>query len=202
MLSRIRIVSNFVDYYDYLADDESKVVYNRMMDSIPTLGTALRHLRKLGIKTIEIGTVRDMAHKESKLMVYYNGAMGVSKEVMDSREALLLYPNYLASRAYGECEIPSMYRCLQVGKLKYCIKYNESGGHTAVEYIKELKSGYNKNIAHPIFSIDYIATNDGMLAVDFSIDQRLADTGIDSVLSPKIVINELYQRIWLNSVRG
>lgn len=200
--SRVKIISDFVDYYDYLADDSSRVVYKRMLSDNPTLVNALQTLRILGVKTIEIGTVRKLAFKEPKLIVYYDNKLGLSGTIVDSRNALLICPNYLASKLYDGYEISSLYRYLQIGKMRYCIKYSGNEESTIVEHIKELKPSYNKSITHPIFSIDYIATNEGMLAINFSINQKLVDTGIEAVLSTETIMNELYQRIRLNNIRG
>ena len=48
------IKSDFNDYYDILNDNKSIITYDRYLSNSMQRGSALKFLRKLGIKTIDI----------------------------------------------------------------------------------------------------------------------------------------------------
>ncbi len=194
MLRTIKIKSDFYDYYDYLSDDNSKVVYTRVYNEGMNIGTSLKLLRRKGIRTIQIGSVREMASKSNKIRVYldYGGTPDEYSVVMDSNEAIIMYPNYPASKFYAEFT-GVMYKFLQIGRSRVgMILSNDEVGNVIVSNLQELVGGYSKIYGNPIFSIDYINTNEGMLAARLNSVEKLETLGIQNIIEPVEVVREIY----------
>ena len=194
MLRTINIKSNFDDYYDFLSDGGSNVVYNRVYNARMDIGASLKLLRKKGIRTIQIGPVREIASKSSRVMVYL-GCGGNTDDcsiTMDSNEAMLMYPNYPASKVYAEFT-GVVYKFLQIGRRRFgMILSHDEVGNMIVSNLQDLVGGYSKISGNPIFSIDYINTNDGMLAARLNSVENLEILGIQNIVDPVDIISEIY----------
>ena len=197
--SRVFINSDFKDYYDSVASNtltEKSVVYNRILKNVPGKVTELRNINNLGLKTIKLQPVSKFDPRTSKVVVYADtqGHRGEGKMVMSLSEANLMYRNKLASE-YFECNKELTFKILTVGKRRFKIilrNRNQLIENEVLE-LQELASGYNYNIACPIFSLDYVKNNEGeMLVCDFNIIQRLDYLGIQNIMSEEEVIKEIY----------
>ena len=196
--SKIKIESDFEDYYDFLSnenEDEVIGVYRRYKCTEPR-GKLLKCLRDKGIQTIELRAAREFGAEADKLVVYTNPTLhgSLGKMVMRRDEAKLMYSNNLAAKFYEEADGVTI-KYLQIGSRRFRVTMRTwepedlSGG--IVEDIEELDRGYNYLIQEPIFSIDYISDGTKMIAIDFNKPQRLEGLGIIGVMTPEEVIEEI-----------
>ena len=196
MSGSIKLVTDFVDYYDELCDNSGSFEYRRMESEELSKGKALSYLKSLGVPTIQIDTIEYLPPSH-KVIIYTNPNLhlGKGKIITERSMALLNYPNKLAT-PYVEGTNGVYLKFLQIGKRSFqltmhnpAFEMNLNPGH--IIGVHELPSGYNSQISLPIFSIDYIPCNGKMLAVDFNNIQNLSSIGFQNVMSKSEVVNEL-----------
>lgn len=207
-IPKIRIESDFTDYYDHLncLDGKHIGIYSRFKSEMPNKSKGLAILKALGIQTVETGAVRTLISDSGKLVVYTNQSdhSGEGRALMRIEEAKLLYPNSLASVYFPEaCGVTN--KLLQVGSRRFRVLLSDITGGIQkgkVVQIDEITSAYNFAVGLPIFSIDYISTNKGLLAITLNTVERLSDYGFENIMKPEEVINEIflsltqYNKLW------
>ena len=194
-MSGLCIKSDYTDFYDVLSNDNSIITYNRYLNQCKQRGSALKYLRSLGIKTLDIKQVNQFFRGDGPIVVYKDpiGHSGMGKAIMTVDEAMQSYSNCVASKYYNTDGFTIKY--LQIGKRRFslCFKKNESETldmGTLVD-IKEITPEYNRLIGLPIFSIDYISNGYDMIATDFNEVENLHNLGIDRYLDSNAVITEI-----------
>lgn len=199
-MSNLCIKSDFVDYYDFLSKDDSVFVYNRHIKDCKQRGTALKYLRYIGIKTIEIKQVDKFYRSDGPIVVYTNpkGHDSTGKRIMSIDEANQLYANCIASKYY-ETEDNLTIKYLQIGKRRFTLCFRKTEALTLnsgqLIDIKESVPEYNRLIGLPIFSIDYISNGHEMIATDFNEVQNLSYINMNRYISPEEVINEITEAL-------
>lgn len=197
----IQIVSPFTDYYDYLSV-VGGVMYNRIRTTSSKV-EELRIVKALGIKTLELKPANQVVvngHNQ-KVVVYMDLSKhsGEGKMIAPLNTVKITYPNKLCSLFYEPTDgIIRTYKFVQIGKRRFWVYIRNNGlVENTVESITEIESGYNYYLRIPIYSIDYILTNNGLtqLAVDFNSVQSLGNLGMDKVLSAESVVQEIYDSI-------
>lgn len=197
---KVGLESDFKDYYDsYFEQNAEQVqaVYKRNKCDMPSKGKGLATLRKIGIQTIKLEATRDMIffdEGQSKQIVVYtdpNKHDGTGRVLMKLSEAQLTYPNSLASEFYEEAT--SISKLLYIGSRRFKVLIETKGGldKGRVVQIEEIGRMYNYMIACPIFSIDYIPTNNGLLAITLNTVERLSDYGFDNIIKPEDIVEEI-----------
>lgn len=194
-MTGIKIVSDFKDYYDIVSDENSSIVYNRFWSKCEQRATALRNLQSMGTRTIEIKPVSNFLFSDGRLVVYTNPKLhnGQGKKIMTVGEARQIYLNYTASQYFENSD--GFVKFLQVGKRRFIISYkrtdNDDLSKSIITDINEISSEYNRIVALPIFSIDYISLNNVMVATDFNEVESLQNCGVDKLLAPEVVAEEI-----------
>jgi len=190
------IQSDFIDYYDYLSSDTSNIIYNRYVSQCKQRGVALKYLRNLGIKTVELKQVNKFFREDGNIVVYTDPRAhnSLGKKIMTVDEANQMYANYIASHYYETTEGITL-KFLQVGKRRFTLYYKKND-HYSLEMgklidIRESKPYYNRLIGLPIFSIDYISNGREMIATDFNEVENLKAIGVSNLLKSQDVILEI-----------
>lgn len=193
------IKSDFVDYYDNLSSNTG-IIYNRMISDVKQRGSALRYLRSLGVKTLDIKQVSNFSYLDGDLVVYTDSKKhhGNGKKIMSYEEALTYYSNYPAS-IYLEDSKGITIKVLQIGQRRFNLtfkKEDKSLTEGKLIGISEMTPAFNMLIGLPIFSIDYVASGCEMIATDFNEVENLSRIGINNYISSddvcKEIINSLY----------
>lgn len=193
------IVSNFKDYYDFLADKNSNIKYVRNMDNLSRV-EGLEILRKLGMKTIELKPVSRMLDTEDVIVytdLYKHNGKG--KMRMSLEGARLMYPSKLCSKLYKE-SIKKTFKLLKIGGRNFvCIINNKQNLEMSDEpediQVKEVEGFGLDNIRIPIFSIDYVQTDRGMLASDFNTVENLNSLYMNRFITAEEVIEEIQKKL-------
>ena len=198
-MCKLCIQSDFKDFYDGLSADDSSTIYRRFVNECMQRGSALKYIRSIGIRTIEIKQVSKFFRGDGDIVVYTDpkGHNGTGKEIMTVDNAIQSYGNCIASRYYNDCELYIKY--LQVGKKRYNICYkidkdNPLSLGTIID-VKELNDEYNRRIGLPIFSIDYISDGQCMIATDFNEVENLEYIGMSKYLDAEYVKNEIIEAL-------
>lgn len=194
-MSGLCIKSDYTDFYDVLSNDNSIITYNRYLSQCKQRGSALKYLRSLGIKTIDIKQVNQFFRGDGPIVVYKDpmGHSGNGKAIMSVDEAMQSYSNCVASKYYNNDGFTIKY--LQIGKRRFSLCFKKSSAETlnmgVLVDIKEISPEYNRLIGLPIFSIDYISDGREMIATDFNEVENLRNLGMDRYISSSDVITEI-----------
>lgn len=194
-MSGLCIKSDYTDFYDILSNNNSIITYNRYLSQCKQRGSALKYLRSLGIKTLDIKQVNQFFRGDGPIVVYKDpmGHNGNGKAIMSVDDAMQYYSNCVASNYYNKDGFTIKY--LQIGKRRFslCFKKNETETldvGTLVD-IKENTPEFNRLIGLPIFSIDYISNGCEMIATDFNEVENLHNINMDRYLDSSTVITEI-----------
>lgn len=194
-MSGLCIKSDYTDFYDVLSNNNSIITYNRYLSQCKQRGSALKYLRSLGIKTLDIKQVNQFFRGDGPIVVYKDpmGHHGNGKAIMSVDDAMQYYSNCVASNYYNKDGFTIKY--LQIGKRRFslCFKKNEAETldvGTLID-IKESNSEFNRLIGLPIFSIDYISNGYEMIATDFNEVENLHNINMDRYLDSNTVITEI-----------
>ncbi len=189
----VKIESDFTDYYDYLSSNKTNSrVYRRLSTDLIGKDKAIGLLKRSKLKTAYTGAVKDIAHISKQLIVYKDAKRRV-RSLMESDEAVLVYPNYYASVFYDESD-GIVCKILQIGDRRFRVitKRDIISGMKSVVSVEEIFGIHRKSISYPIFSIDFIPTKDGLLAVGINNVEMLWGLGMDNVISAEEIIRQIY----------
>lgn len=192
----IHIVTDFSDYYDSLSDRNDPILtYKRNYNDSMPRDKALKFIRNLGIKTVELGTPRQFLGKHKKVVVYKdpNKHRFEEKEILEINHANSIYDNYLASPYYAENQGVTI-KYLQVGTKRFRIAFKKDVDEILegeITSIQNLEDGLNFHIQKPIFSLDYIYNGKEMVCVDYNEVQELSSIKIYNILTPEQVMEEI-----------
>lgn len=199
-MSELCIKSDFTDFYDYLHNENSNITYNRFMSQCKQRGTALKYLRSLGIKTIDIKPVNQFLRTDGPLVVYVNVKEhnGLGKKIMSVDEAMQNYTNCVACKYYQTLDNYTV-KYLQIGQRRFTLYFRKNEPisldvGTLVD-IRESIQEYNRLIGLPIFSIDYISDGTNMLATDFNEVQKLDKLNFWQYMSAENITEEIRNAI-------
>lgn len=194
-MSGLCIKSDYTDFYDVFSNDNSIITYNRYLNQCKQRGSALKYLRSLGIKTLEIKQVNKFFRGDGHIVVYKDpmGHHGNGKVIMSVDDAMQYYGNYVASNYYNKDGFTIKY--LQIGKRRFSLCYKKTEPETlnigTLVDIKENTQEFNRLIGLPIFSIDYISNGQEMIATDFNEVENLHNINMDKYLDSNTVITEI-----------
>lgn len=204
MLPLLRVDSDFKDFYDNLTTNKASVVYRRYTkDNLPR-DQVFKRLASLNVRVVPFGQVKELAQTANKLVVYTDITKHnkEGKLILTSSEALLLYPNKLAS-AYVEKIEAVTYKVLRIGSIVVRLLMEDTGtkGNNgelpsgSVKDIEIIRKAPENILSEPIYSIDYIPTKDGLAAVDFNSVENLSSLRINEFISGEDIIREVYNHI-------
>lgn len=197
-MSKLNINSDFTDYYDVLSDKNSIITYNRFLADSKQRGTALKYLRSIGIKTVELKQVNKFFRDDGPIIVYTNpkGHHGEGKKILSVDEALQSYENSIACKYY---EDTVTIKYVQIGKRRFTLCFQKFDPVTLnmgrLISIRESTPEYNRLVGLPIFSIDYISNGHEMLATDFNEVENLQRIGMNNYISARDVVAEIEESL-------
>ena len=192
---KLRLLSNFSDYYDFSFDGLGEEFRRFTTDGLsrPAMLTFLGHH---GFNPPKHGKVWEIAMDCPKLVVYTDerSHRGEGKLLLGSKEAMEQYPGSYASE-YIE-SAPQSLRLLQVGIMRWMLSYRSDdawrsnvGSEVEISILSE-HVGYSLKIAAPLFAIDFVTDRKGaQYAVDFNVAPGLKWTGIDDRMKPEDIVN-------------
>jgi hypothetical protein len=166
----------------------------------------LSFLKEHGESTPIFGKVHELASLSIQEVVVYTDLFthrGEEKEKLSINQALLLYPNHLAS-SYLKPDIPSStVRRLQIGDYAFWLFYQSKNdwrsncGEVDI-HLTDFSCSPHPSIHYPLFAIDYVVHHSIYYAIDFNISPQIKGTGIEDLLSPKEIVQLLKESIKKN----
>lgn len=204
MLPLLRVESDFKDFYDNLTSSRATVVYRRYTEDNLPRDQVFKRLTCLNVRVVPFGQVKELAQMAKKLVVYTDITKHnkEGKLVLTSSEALLLYPNKLASVFVEKTEAVT-YKVLRIGSIvvRLLMEDTDTKGNNGelpnsnVKDIEIIRKAPENILREPIYSIDYIPTEDGLAAVDFNSVENLSALKINEFISGEDIIREVYNHI-------
>lgn len=183
MLS-VGLQSKFKDYYDDEFEKEYNIAYDRNY-RLPRVN-GLKLIALTGAKTVDICPVCDAPYSWNEVVVYINPSLhnGLGKMVLPLEVARERYRNYLCVPYYRESAFVTR-KYLQVGKCRFEfeVKHTSEVDSGSVVSCKRLADAYNIYIGMPIFSIDYLIIDGGLVALELNDVQNLKNLKMDRILS-------------------
>lgn len=201
MSLRVKLLSNFHDYYDH-AFDSTGCEFRRFTWEGLSRPAMLMFLAHSGMNPPKHGRVRDLAQEVDRLVVYLDerAHRGEGKLLLPAKQALDEHPDCYASE-YIEGP-PESVRLLQVGMMRWMLFYKSNDtwrsnvGEEVSIKIESEHVGYHSSIMAPLFAIDFVAGKDGLLyGIDFNIAPGLQWTGIEERAKPEDVAELIRQAI-------
>lgn len=172
----------------------------------------LSFLQSSGLSVLGLKPVSDfqLLEYDTKILVYTRPCEhgGTGKLVLDNREAQELYPNMPARVWVKHSETNGItLKCLQIGLRRFrvilwnntetsgCLEETGKGlsdlRDKKVVSIDEIPCGHLGISEYPIYSIDYISTDEGLKAIDYNEVENLSSLGFDRVMSSSEVCDEI-----------
>lgn len=193
---KLKLVSDFHDYYDPWFDRDGDTVFRRMTTDGPSRIQMFDIFsKKKSVYNPPIhGIVRDIWKESQKLVVYTDlrAHCGEGKELLPSEQAYQKYPYAFASE-YIETDKPASLRTLQIGWVSYYIHYeSDDKWRSNVGDVNIELRGMGAQNEHleewPLVAIDYVIGKNGPQAVDLNVAPGIRHTGIeDHLKGPEVV---------------
>lgn len=198
-MGSINIISDYIDFYDNLSDTKSPITYKRNMGDCRQIGTALKYLRNIGIKTIDVKPVSSFNIFDGDITVYTNPIRHSNndRKIMSVEYAKLVYPTCVASKCISSDNMITI-KYLQIGKRRFTLTYKSNDLSLNKSYlvdISESNPSYNMLIGLPIFSIDYVIDKGIMVANNFNEVENLKELDIEKIITAEEIVEEIRQSI-------
>lgn len=190
---KIRIESDFDDFYDYLSDsNETELIYKRFTKDRMNRIKSLKYLQKYRIETLEIKQPYEFLGEATEVEIYtdQNSHGTKGKRIVKLDDAIRNYYNYPAS-IVTKPDDGMLYKYLQIGSRRFQMTIDLE--NKTPKSLVENKSEFSDNFMFPIYSIDYEIINSEYIAVDFMNIVKLNDIGVNYFMKPEEVIGEIYK---------
>lgn len=190
---RVRLRSDFLDYYDHHFDRDG-IMYWRLANGGITRAAALKLLKLCNFPVPRWSMrVPDGIKPEAMVVVHHdqNAHRGDGKELVAARNAP---PNTLVEEyidgSYGEST-----RYLQIGDKSFWLSYKSKDdwrsnvGDVDITLIREADNEHKHISVLPLFAIDFVTAKDRtQYAIDFNSAPGIGGTPIEALLKPAQVV--------------
>lgn len=197
-MSKVKLLSDFVDYYDHWFDLEGEV-FRRVSSDGMGRREMLEYLASLGLKTPPSGTVQelwdgydDFDRQFLSVVIYLDerAHRGEGKVRLPMTEAVQKYPEHFATLYIPSTPLGAVsWRYLQVGDKVFWLEYASADwrsnyGEVEIRVLAQEKDGYHPQVNLPLFAVDFVVA-EKLYAVDFNIAPQIKGTGVEEVLSAR-----------------
>jgi hypothetical protein len=213
-MKKISLETDFKDYYDHLfynpRESNTNGHFIRIADDINSFSkrNQFLHLQQLGFKVPRHGIVSNIIDLDKDIVVYVDELKhrGEGKYLIKSIQARKHFPNKYASE-YIDYREGESYRLLQVGNRSFWYQYKSTTswksncGHVEISEPIEVFDWWTKHTLvdsrpmflnnYPIFAIDFVDSIDGKLAIDLNTAAGMRWTGMEEIMSPTNVYEEI-----------
>lgn len=194
----MRLVSNFIDYYDHHFDLHGDI-FRRMSNEGMNRKEMLEFLSKQNLITPPFGIVNQMKNhalieNEAYVVVHTDitSHRGENKLLMRFNEALEQYPESFMVM-YVSSFTGVSWRYLRVGDRSYILRYESEDWRSnwdtkQIVVEREDASDIHISIEAPLYAIDFVKNikPDGspvMVAIDYNIAPQIRGTGVEELLT-------------------
>jgi hypothetical protein len=197
---KIKLISDFIDYYDHWFDNEG-IYLERMSRNNLSRSEMFKLFNEQRIECPKHGQIKDLINVMSlqkKVVIYLDDYehRGNGKKLMFLRDARHLYPNFYASE-FIESNVTS-YRELWLGNLHFVLKYSSDDiwrsnvGNVKIDIeVEHIIYSYKRKFKFPIYAIDYVINpftdnkSYKYLAIDLNTSPMIKGTGLENIIMAK-----------------
>ncbi len=206
MEKRVKLVSNFHDYYDHWFDGYSaELTFERKSNGGMTRREMLEHLQSLGFTVPVFGTsaeLQDRLSASQEVVVHLDETShrGEDKIKLPRGEAVVQYPDHLAVEYIPTLPNGKTRRYLQIGDKAFWLEYTSRDdwrsncGDVEIQILRQEKDGYHSQISCPLFAIDFVVDQESAYAIDFNVAPGIRGTGIEHIL-PAVIAAEAIKKV-------
>lgn len=206
---KLKLVSDFYDYYDHEFDLEGDTFRRVTTDGL-SRQELLEYLQKLEFTVPHFGPVKDLAkllEPQDRIVLHHDiwAHRGDGKELSTIQEAMVKHPDTLATQ-FIQFNVPGTkpevkglsWRYLQIGTEAFWIEYTSTEdwrsncGEGDCELFfrdkTELFSDRQYELLRfkfPLFAVDFVPDKETLYAVDFNIAPGVRGTGVEKIFSPQ-----------------
>ena len=198
---RLKLVSDFVDFYDHLfSSDEDSVPFSRVSASDIDQESQFEFLVSLKYNVPyygQLGALLETMDNENDLFVIYD-SKGQKPRFLTRSEALQEpFNQFSAAHILHDTGRAISYRWLQVGDHPFLLEYasddswNSRTGTVAIRVIKASSvRAFLPHIPHPLWAIDFIPfdNNSQRIAIKFTTSPVLQQTGIEEFMTAEEIV--------------
>jgi hypothetical protein len=205
LMEKVKIVSDFFDYYDHHFDgSSSEITFSRMSRSGMARREMLEYLKSIGLKVPVFGRPDEVLARlqrnselpldRSACVVVHldeNAHCGEGKIRIPLHNAIEQYPDSLAVEYIPTPDGQACtWRYLQIGDKGFWLRYSSQNdwrsncGDVTVLLLHQEKDGHHPWIKDPLFAVDFIK-GDSFYAIDFNVAPCIRGTGVENVLPAK-----------------
>ncbi|WCF11664.1 hypothetical protein NDS46_30420 (plasmid) [Paenibacillus thiaminolyticus] len=209
----LKLVSNFIDYYDHYFDLQGDVL-RRLSNEGMNRVEMLQFLQQKNLTVPLHGIVKNLQNhslieRDTYVIVHtdIHSHRGENKHLLLYRDALERYPDELMVLYVSSFQGCS-WRYLKIGSRSFILHYQSKDWRSNWDTEKitiedENASLINIDVNEPLFAIDFVKNiNENgeavMMAIDYNIAPQLKGTGIENILAPAEVAN-LIKESWMRS---
>lgn len=199
-MKKIKLISNFLDYYDHWFDGyDSDIIFKRMSNDGMPRKEMLEYLKKIGLRVPKFGKAAQLKSKYVVVHLDQRLHCGEGKIKILLNDAIEQYPEHLAVEYIPHGSVSLRY--LQIGSKYFWLKYTSQDdwrsncGDVNIEILSNPggERGYfdldrqQKIFNHPLFAIDFIyqEQKNHLFAIDFNIAPGIKGTRIEDFLPAK-----------------
>lgn len=216
---KLKLLSNWLDFYDHEFDLEGPT-FKRLTNSGPDRRQMFQIFAENNIKTPMNGSVAaveqtlrnywfknvpdlyrsKLINNDINVMIYFDEMAHCTKgkNVHSLESALKSFPNKYCSLYMPSSDrfSTNSYRYLQIGTKAFWLSYrsddeyfsNKDGEIIGSPATTSPLVGFEK---YPLLAIDFVCSGHELYAIDLNIAPGMKDTGIEKILSPKMVVDEI-----------
>lgn len=221
---RIALASDFLDYYDHVfltpRHPEVDWTWERMSRNGISRRQALRALETQGFRVPQHGLVKDLVpnlvsqlnipgvEKILSLVVYVDehAHAGEGKVLLEAREALERFPDsfacqYLPVFPHGR---GTSVRWLRIGGKQSWLRYDSMDdwrsncGDVRIELAGLIDKPFSDSLLWrlgPMVAVDFLPIGGRLYAIDLNTAPGLRGTGIEKLVSPRLVLKEVVRYV-------
>lgn len=211
-VGKLRIISNFFDYYDLLSFSYAKNIYHRFDCLGIKRSSAFKLFNKHEILTPTNGLVKDIILNidgNDELIIYLNEYSHRGEDKIKIKKCDInkqYYDKYCSLYINTEKDdIKGLStRYLQIGNRSFWVEYasyddwrSNYGENGYIKVIDEVMDDekISLDVKYPVFAIDFVKNKHYKYAIDFNSAPLLKGTGIESILSASDVINLILEKL-------
>jgi hypothetical protein len=213
---KLKLISDFTDYYDHHFDAEGDTFRRVTTDGLNRI-EILDYLHQLEFTTPLCGTPLELASElepDDKIVLHHDLYVhrGEGKTLSTMKEALKDFPETFATQFIPfnvpgtKPEVKALsWRYLQIGTEAFWLEYTSTedwrsnvGDGDILLFFRdktELFSDRQYDVLlkfkFPLFAVDFVPDGDKLYAVDFNIAPGVRGTGVEKLLSPKEAVKAI-----------
>jgi hypothetical protein len=216
-MQKVRLISDFHDYYDHWFDGTgAELTFERKSDGGDKRREMLVYLKSLGLRVPAFGRTSEVFEYlqqkyafegfdrlfEVVVHIDETAHRGEGKIKITLCDAVEQYPDHLAVE-----HIPVLpggqgqaWRYLQAGDKRFWLEYTSRNdwrsncGDVDIGVLGRRPDGYHKLIKLPLFAVDFV-WGDVPYAIDFNVAPGIKGTGIEDILPAKEVADAIKKAV-------